>query len=153
MGRSVSYPSGSIVKLYVDISSMGSDVDEEHYVSVTADIAQMEYEENMLYFQGLICKSFKSMSRCEKWLRDENLTIAENSYAYIGLSDYCGLLCVWVCPKSNIDYNLESLANKWILSIEKKLSFLVGEVYGHNNLLNRIGTFSNGESIYEKKGG
>ena len=76
-----------------------------------------------------------------------------NSYAYVGWSEYCGLVSVWVSAKEP-DYRAssawEAMRDRWIASIEKRFAKTVAKAWG--TPLTKVGTFSNGEAVFSEKG-
>jgi len=137
MGRSVSYANGSVIKEYVDTSY----IDDEFMYA--------EFKDEL---KRTLMSRYKSLSPCEsnKWLGDEDLALLENDHVYIGISEYCGLTCVWVTPKSEFDYwaeETEGLALNWIAQIEKGFNKLISENF---SALKRVGGFSDGTSVYER---
>ena len=101
----------------------------------------------------LLQEAFPSLSPDERWLGREDQALLSNSFAHFGWSEYCGLVAVWVSAKEK-DWNASSawysMRDKWIASIEKKFAKTVGLAWGVP--LTRVGTFSNGEVIFQKKG-
>ena len=139
MGRSVSYAIGSLIKAYIDITHL-NDISQYN---------EIEAQDNWDYFiedlKDRLKVKYKSLSECDKWLDREDYAILENDLVYIGLSEYMGLVCLWVVPKDFNYYeeNKLNLAIKWCNSIEK--GFLK-----EFSQLRRLGTFSNGESVFER---
>ena len=97
-------------------------------------------------------EAFPSLEKESKWLGREDKAYLANTYCYVGMSSYCGLVAVWVAAKEP-DYRASSawhsMRDRWIASIEKKFAKVVGKSYGVP--LNKVGTFSNGEAVYSKK--
>ena len=147
MGRSVSTPVDAIVEYY-DVSEFGHAWDEEKDCVDfdTYDTFQAECDWDS--FKGGILEEvkrhFPSMSECEKWLGREDLAIAENGHAYFGVSEYCGVAAVWIVAKDDGDPNHIQLAESWVNKISKKFHRYFGQ-------MKRIGVFSNGEAVYERK--
>ena len=69
----------------------------------------------------------------------EDHAILENGHCYIGVSEYCGLVSIWLVPKDEYP----DLSQKWCDQIGNKFYNLFSE-YKH------VATFSNGEAIYER---
>lgn len=178
MGRSVSYPKNSIVA-FEDVSNLGMvtfyrcenencecyeetfNDDEVSYDKETGNSYCTEcnsllsehteydefmgnddwefYVENIEYYAKEL---FPSFTECKEWLSNEDLAILENDFAYLGISEYCGLSSIWITPKD--DCENFGLAKSWVNRIENKFNTKFGD-------LKKIGAFSNGESIYEKK--
>jgi hypothetical protein len=88
---------------------------------------------------------FPSVTETDRWLGREDHAVAENGLAYFGASEYCGILALWVVPKDDDYQDIGGLANHWI----DKAWPRVEERYPHR--LYRLGTMSNGESVYRKE--
>ena len=131
MSRSVSHPSGAVV-CFRDVTDFEFD-DWDWFIELITDSAK---------------EAFPSMENADKWLDNEDHAILENSFAYIGVSEYCGLASVWMVRKENDlyyaeDIAIDNLADNWIGLVENKFCKMFGEY-------RKIGTASNGESFYEK---
>jgi DNA-directed RNA polymerase subunit RPC12/RpoP len=87
--------------------------------------------------------AFPSLVSDDKWLDREDHAILSNSFAYFGVSEYCGLVSIWVTPT---DGENPSLAGRWIDQIEEKFLKTIDGAFGVN--LRKTGTFSNGESVF-----
>lgn len=122
MGRSVSYPRGSVVAF--------TTFDGEDSWDWQLFIEEFEEEARLLW---------PSFRKCNIWLDREDHAILENNHTYFGVSEYCGLVAFWLVPKDEDD----PLAWRWISQIEKKFNKTFGT-------LSKIGCFSNGECIFEK---
>lgn len=136
MGRSVSYASGSAVVLYTHFEYD----DEDEY------FAQEAFSDTVDYLKDQLTAAFPSLSECDTWCGREDHAFVENDLVYIGLSEYCGLVSVWVKPKDS-DYT--PFAYRFARQIENKLEKFIENSFGL--ILNRIGAFSNGEAIFSKK--
>lgn len=141
MGRSVSTPSGAIAVCYRDVSSFGYDIDDEGnvlYDNYDWAIAEDSWD---WFLDGITTDAsnrWGSFYKSDEWVGREDRAILENTYAYIGVSEYCGLAAVWLLPKYD-----EPLAESWCARIAKNFNKMFGEYA-------KVGTFSNGESVYEK---
>ena len=136
MSRSVSKPSNSLFAFYFDVSEY-----EQHDFDIM--------EENLT---SLLERNFKSLYPSNEWLGREDRAILTNKLAYIGISEYCGLLCIWFVPRDDKENFHTVLGNTWLQSIHNKAQKLLSDYFGKSNTLMRIGAFSNGETIYERKG-
>lgn len=100
-------------------------------------------------FAEQICKAFPSASTCDEWVgqgNSEDHAVAENSFAYFGVSEYCGLVSMWVLPKDD-DYAASTgLRDRWIDQIEAKFTKVARNSFGQS--LYCAGRFSNGEAIF-----
>ena len=110
----------------------------------SADEMQFEFE----YLEDWIkehCKAaYPSMVSCDKWLGREDRAILENDFAYIGISEYCGLVAIWIADKDlsgHYDSQLAALRDHWVSQISS--GFL--SVFGN---LQPIGYASNGGQLF-----
>lgn len=125
MGRSVSYPVAAVAVAYQDVHDM-DEWDWTNFEEWIEDTAQDQWP---------------SLDYCDKWLGREDHVLLENNHCYIGVSEYCGLAAIWLVYKDDGDY--PQLAESWAFRIMPKFE----EMYSD---LRKVGTFSNGESVYEK---
>jgi len=150
MGRSVSRPSNAFAVAYIDVLDFGY----QHTDDEGNEIENPEYDELQgqcdweFFIDDLkyrAKKLFPSMQECDEWLDNEDHVILENRFAYFGVSEYCGLASVWMVLKDNLsEYNdVTGIAENWAKQVESKFEKEFAE-------LRRIGTFSNGESVYEQ---
>ena len=153
MGRSVSYASGSIAKSYFDVSDFGACYDDEgNAIEGSYDEwqAQDDWDNWLYYITEQLKEKMPSLETCDEWLGNEDKAILENRFCYIGVSEYCGLACLWLVPKELDTYysdeaSLIPLQSHWLDNAVDKVEAL-SELY-------KLGTFSNGEAIYERKKG
>lgn len=88
---------------------------------------------------------FPSLTKCNRWQDREDHIIAENGRCEISISEYCG--CVAVClapldPDSAFDC-------AWCERSAKKFRNTFHKIF-KGSAMTRMGTFSNGESVYQK---
>lgn len=133
MGRSVSAPCQAQEIAYQDVS-------EHDY-----DEFQWWLEDISEYAKTL----WPSFADADKWLSREDHAILENGLCYLGVSEYCGLASIWLVAKeysndgySSFDVNIQPLAENFIRRIAPRFHVAFGQ-------FRKIGTFSNGEAIYE----
>lgn len=107
---------------------------------------QDAFDSSIDYVFECIKTAFPSVVKDDKWLDREDHAIASNSFAYFGVSEYCGLVAIWVTPVEDRDVN-PALQERWIDSIGPKFKEAVGGCFGTN--LIKQGTFSNGEAIFQ----
>ena len=147
MGRSVSTPRDAIVSYY-DVSEQGYGWDEENNCVDYDRYCEWQAEDEWGFFKECMVekvkKLFPSMSECEEWLDREDLAIAENGHAYFGVSEYCGCAAVWIVAKTDYYGDEQPLAEAWVKRVAAKFDANFGDY-------RKIGTFSNGESVYEQK--
>lgn len=131
MGRSVSHASNSEQVAYASFD--GDECDWDYAIENLCGVAQHRY---------------KSLRRCDKWLDREDHALLENNHAYIGVSEYCGLVSIWVVPKGADSYSDPSgLAINWCNQINLQP---LAECFG--TALRQVGRFSNGEAIFNAIG-
>ena len=113
---------------------------------------QLLYEDFVDNLKTLLQEAFPSLEPVTKWLGREDKALLSNSYAYFGISTYCGLVAVWVAERDkgwNTSNAWYSMRDRWINSINRKFTKTVGKSWG--TPLNKVGTFSNGEACFQKK--
>lgn len=132
MGRSVSVPCEAVAVGYQDVTYM-NDVDDPYMWT--------DYTSNII---DITAEQWPSLYPCDKWIGREDLVLLENEFAYIGVSEYCGLTSVWlVCKADYEDIEREGIARAWCRNISGKFLELFSEY-------EKLGTMSNGESVYTK---
>ncbi|MFT3671280.1 hypothetical protein [Aestuariivirga sp.] len=135
MGRSVSKPIGCIATAYRTFESEGDEwEDRENFRDLKEWIAET-------------CKSkWPSLRDCDEWIGREDHAILENDHAYVGLSEYCGMACIWLTAKGmhNGNDRTTALQFNWCRTIAPKFEETFGEY-------RKVTTMSNGAAIYEAK--
>ena len=140
MGRSVSYASGSV---YVEYSGLTTSDDQ--------DQDRDDFDWYIEDFQSQLIKAFPSVSKCDNWLDREDHCIASNQFASFGVSEYCGLVSLWCVPvEQNYDQTdgWVALRDNWIAQIGNKFTKIARNSFGTPII--KVGTFSNGEAVFEK---
>ena len=87
-------------------------------------------------------------------LSREDRAVAENKYAYFGVSEYCGLVAVWCAAKEASYYDnagFEGLRDRWISQIGDKFRKTARGSFGQ--ALVKTGSFSNGEAFFQAAAG
>jgi len=123
MGRSVSRPSNAEYVFYANVSELEDELDWELYVENIINTLQTKYP---------------SLYASDKWLGREDRVLLENDFVYIGISEYCGLVSLWVV----VNDQYPNLAYNWVDIAAQTLKNFADLV--------KISTFSNGNSIYQK---
>lgn len=139
MGRSVSYANNSVHVEYATFEC------EDEFD------ASDDFRWSLDDFAEQICKAFPSASTCDEWVGREDHAVAENSFAYFGVSEYCGLVSMWVLPKDDDYATSTGLRDRWIDQIEAKFSKVCGTCFGQS--LKSVGRFSNGEQMFRPANG
>lgn len=148
MARSVSYATGSVAKAYFDVRDFGCSYDDDGNCiesSYCEGQAIDDWEDWESWLSESLTDVMPSLTTCDKWLGREDRAILENDFVHIGLSEYCGVACLWMVPKDLHDTpQLTSLQAQWIITACDRIEEL--------GQLRKLGTFSNGEAIFERKG-
>lgn len=131
MGRSVSYLDNAEAVFYFPFESQYS----------------FEWDDLLESLRYSIQKKYSSYFPVTKW-EDETQIILQNRLCNIGISEYCGLVSLSIAPNTN-DYDdyIEVFAIKHAQQIEKGLAKILDNL--RLNRYNKIGTFSNGEAVFE----
>ena len=128
MARSVSVPRDAQRVLYVNLADITS---HDHLQDALAD------------FVWAICRRYPSLQPARYWHGREDLALAENDRAVVGISEYCGLGAFWVAPK-----RANRTCCTWVDSMKRE--FILGAVREHlGQPLRKIATASNGEAFFE----
>lgn len=135
MSRSVSYANNSVHVEYATFEC------EDEYE------AQDEFRYCLEDFQRELCDTFPSVSKCDKWIGREDHAVAENRFAYFGVSEYCGLVSMWVAPKDDGYATSTGPRDHWVDQIGPKFRKVAGSCFGQ--ALQQIGRFSNGEAFFQ----
>jgi len=143
MGRSVNYLDNAEVVLYFPFE--GGQDENGNYDEFCAELEWDDIKENLI---SEIKAKLPSYYEVDKWGNRETRIILENSLCSIGISEYCGLVSLSVAPRQN-DYDAwhESFAVRHANQIESTLEKVLCEL-GLKNL-RKVGTFSNGEAVFE----
>lgn len=130
MGRSVYVPSEATVVAYIDVS---------------------DYEDSF-EFDELICNlgyelkaNYPSLKNDDGYIGREGKIFLSNKLAKVGISEYCGLAAVFVVPEEDNNLAL-NFVNNIAAGFKKAVAAVAGPVYA------KVGSFSNGEGVYEKVG-
>ena len=128
MARSVSVPSDAQRVLYVNLADF-----KDHH----------DLEDALADFIHTLCKRYPSLQPARYWYGHEDLVLAENKHAVVGISTYRGMGTVWVAPaKAN------SRCCAWVDSMKR--DFILGAVREHlGQPLRLVAIASNGEAFFE----
>lgn len=144
MGRSVNYLDNAKLVLYFPFENE----DNKDY---QIDLAWSDLIDNLQSAIKIKLPSYDIVDN--KWDNNETRIILENTFCYIGISEYCGLVSLSVAPKC-FDYGYsdskykENFAEHHVNKIKNTLVKVL-DYLGLTNL-RRVGVASNGESFFEK---
>lgn len=144
MGRSVSYLDNAEVVLYFPFENEYNEAGEyDEFLS------QLNWDDTVTNLQAEIKAKLPSYYEVDKWGNRETKIILENNLCSIGISEYCGLVSLSVAPTNNeYDSWHEQFAKRHANQIKGTLEKVLKELSLTN--LRKIGTFSNGELVYQK---
>jgi len=156
MGRSVSTPSNTISQAIVDGSYMGYEWDEEeqrYNDEFDYDLFDMEWEDFIIDIVDRAkskWKSFNDVSSQNKWAGREDRVLLENTFAQIGVSQYCGCINIWLRSRKD-EYDsyytdearIINLCESWCIRIHENFMKEFAEYV-------KVGNMSNGEGVYAK---
>jgi len=138
MGRGVAVPRDAVAVAYLDFDEdiVGKLLCFEEDGGSYPDWAY--WEDFLGFVVSHVCSVAPSMYSSDTWLGDELRVVAENGHAYVGVSEYAGLVAVWVVPKEE-----GGLAEAWAWQMADKLL----EPFDR---LRKIATASNGGSLFRR---
>ena len=143
MGRGVDYLSNASKVTYFPWN-LGDEDDE--YERIPDEDA---WEDEVAYLIETLTSRFKSLHEpdSKRWDGKETEIILENNLVEFGLSEYCGLVSLSARP---ISEDTNALAENWLSRIWPKLL----EALQQNGFdaMYRLGTMSNGESVFRSLG-
>ena len=138
MGRSVSYPTGAIVAF----ASFEVEDPED---------AQFEFDWLIDDFRRRAGAAFPSLEEHDGWRNREDRILMRNAFADFGVSEYMGLLAIWIVEREDgayLDADWRTArsprAQRWLKQIAPRFDALFGE-------LDLLGRFSNGEAIFRQR--
>jgi len=150
MGRSVDYLNRSERVNYFQWPTLWV-YDEDTDTDVETD-DYWDAEDIISDIQETITSNYPGFDPCSRWDGRETHIILEGYGLEIGLSEYCGLATLSVrVDQKELDYcdtdeEADAEYNKALNWINENWD----EAAKHWNQYAKIGTFSNGESVYEK---
>lgn len=136
MGRSVNYARNSSAVAYIYLER---DETEDAY---------FEYENFMEDIKNILTGKYPTLRECNYWEGKEVHFILENGLFKFAVSEYCGLVSVSLVPVDREDSSnnlCEALAKK----VAPHFLKLMEKSYGEN-CLRKLGSFSNGEGVFER---
>lgn len=117
------------------------------YASFDGD--EYDFRDCMENLRGVAQYRYKSLSSCDRWIGREDHAVLENDHAYIGVSEYCGLVAVWIVAKEDQYGNLPSgIATHWCTQVNLKP---LADCFGQR--LVSQGRFSNGAQFFQPADG
>jgi hypothetical protein len=129
MSRTVSRPTNALATAYQFIED---DYRYDVWNDYLADI------------QSIAQQLWPSFYPVDKWLDNENHAILENQHATLGVSEYSGLVAIWLTPNYSEYYpQHDAIAEYWIAQVSPRFMRTFAT-------LAHVATFSNGEAVYKE---
>ncbi len=108
---------------------------------------EYEWQDEIDYVRSVIRERFPTFEDCDYWpdrgfYGGEVHAILDNGHSYVTISNYCGLVAVCLVPKMHTS----NLAEPWCRRISNNWCERLNKAF---NGLRKLGTFSNGECVFE----
>jgi hypothetical protein len=145
MGRSVSCPRNAIAKVYTHVSIGGGE-----------DAMYYDWDDFIEDLRNSIeCVFGLTKHHVISHYRNEDHGIYDVHGHVIGVSEYCGLVCLWIVASDRYDTDEEDATERlarglFIGAADTLLEKVLSEM-GLKNLY-KVGTFSNGEAAFQEVG-
>ena len=139
MGRSVSTPSNASVTVYLDMGELDGPDDWDGFIDGLRDVVRTKYP---------------TMEDDDRWLDREDHVIASNAHADLVVCEYCGCVSVSLVPtqeRSGYYPEQQNLHDAWCEQVAVNFRDLLHRAFP-DSAMGRIGTMSNGVSVYQKIG-
>jgi hypothetical protein len=149
MGRSVNYLNRALLISYFEWPTLWI-YNEETGIDENSDELMDGYEVRQ-DIQESIISEFPEYEYSKKWDNNETAIILTGYGTEIGLSEYCGLATLSIrIDENDLAYYEEDEYNEQYDKIEAWINENWAKISAGYNEYNKIGTFSNGESVFEK---
>ena len=131
MSRSVAVPSDAIVAFQIWTDWADEDA---------CDDISDRFDDLREFIQAEVLHRWPSFIKTDRWIGREYHALAYNKLCWVGMSEYCGQIAIWMIPKGGSN---TPMAVKFMERVENNFV----KVFGRYRL---IGHFSNGEAVFEK---
>ena len=138
MGRSVSTPSSAEV---VAFHYLEPSVDGE--TGEVIEFTEEDFEDYLDWIKETAMRLWPSFSPCDHFVGREDRAVLSNDFCYLGVSEYCGVVAIWLLPHGGA-YNIEQLGAAWAWRIGPKFCRTFGT-------MRRLGVMSNGEAVFRRE--
>ena len=158
MGRSVSYPSNTLILTFAHYET-GEEVTQDLIDDGIYEQDQLgEWIDNEHAYDDMIedfvetCKAtWPSLYECDEWIGREDHVLLRNRFVNLGMSEYCGVIAYWAVLDENLlmdacyydGRDMTGLATRWAAQIAPTFERYFGS-------LRKLGHMSNGEGVYER---
>ena len=132
MGQSVSVPHDATRTIYFHSDA----------------IDQWEWDDTIDNLRSIIREAYPSFEDADRWHDREERIVLNNWHAVIVVAEYCGCVSVSIVPDESDDWDgFDGLRAAWCEQVGDRWADLLNRAFGG---MVKIGTFSNGESVYQK---
>jgi hypothetical protein len=90
------------------------------------------FEQQIETFQDKLHDKFPSVYACLRWLDKFDCAIADNKFAYFGVTEYDGYVSIWVAPK-HVNKLQVPIRDKWLSQIDKSFLHISKKVFNAHN--------------------
>lgn len=141
-------PTGSVVDVYLNYEPDFSHLEGEEPRDDDHQLAWDDFKECLT---EVLKTRFTSLSEPDKerWLDRECRVILENRHGCVTVSEYCGCVAVSLVPDDDYRNQHPEISKAWCEQIETGFREAVEKAFP-NWAMRKIGTFSNGEAVYQK---
>jgi hypothetical protein len=112
---------------------------------------QDAFDDTLEDFKSEVLRVFESAHEDDSWLDREDHALAANRFVWFGISEYCGVVALWMAPKEapyDSPASWEALRDNWMRQAWPKFKKLANSCVPEPMV--RLGTMSNGESVYQR---
>ena len=150
MGRSVNYMNNAETVIYFTAEWLSGYDEEGNYDQYLVKVNYKDFIVNLLSEITHKLKSYTDVKN--SWDNHETKIILENGLCNIGISEYCGCWSLSVAPKEDIysQYSKDNIAKNHARQIKQTLEKCLE--HAGVKIMYKLGTFSNGNSVYKYKG-
>lgn len=141
MGRSVSTPRNAAVKVYLDYESEGEYDDH--------DLHQMQWEDFVECVTSVISKRYPSLCEADGWIDREDRIILRNSHGIVTVSEYCGCVAICLTPDDEYPNRNPEISRAWCEQVSRGFQETIEKSFP-DWAMQKLGTMSNGESVFQK---
>lgn len=148
MSRSVSYPHDTAALVFTSFEHKDAARDSDCQLGVCE--CWGDFIDNLT---SSMHAAFPSLDHTDTWTSREDHAILANAHCYVGISEYCGLVSVWAILRPDI---LDAASDEefaeariWCDTLDAG-AFANAVRAANGEILRKVGTFSNGESVYER---
>lgn len=150
MGRGVDYLTNAEYVIFFHADWINAEYENGEF---DEDLSSMNWDDFMSNLTAEICHKLKSYNESDKWDGRETKIFLENNLCEIGISEYCGMYSLSIRASECLGYysyekDTNGLAVHHAEQIRNTLEKCL--VKSGAEILNKIGTFSNGCSVFEK---